>query len=408
MRLDDTASLRRVILRIMLGALAVSAALAIFGVLDSAARDQSPRMIGTGIAAAVASALLLASCKFLDSEKFRRTGLLVMGLILVQFILVLIALWGDLWMSGSNRVVDTLPLIAAMFPIAAVPAAMFFHVRQLKGGRFAGIFGMASSCLAFAFFAIAASDDRGFSNNSMSMIYWETGWACWSFAFVAAACSAGAGVDRKHWRWIGLAAAVLAFALGLNDVWTSRNTAIVLFTISTTLAVLIGHANVLWLCKLNPRQRWLRWATAIAAWIAGAVFDYAAIVNSREGSNEDFTWRIGTAAAICAACGTVAVAIITAFNRRIAPNPSAGIDAGQIDLICPICRKKQTVPIKDGTGESTCANCGVILSIRLRAPRCPSCDYSLLMLKSDRCPECGTPIAGPSPAVSLLPPTAGA
>jgi ssDNA-binding Zn-finger/Zn-ribbon topoisomerase 1 len=408
MRLDDTAALRRIILRIMLGALSVSAALAVLGVMVGAARDQSPRMIGTGIAAAVASALLLASCKFLDSEKFRRTGLFVMALILLQFILVLAALWGDLWMSRSNRVVDTLALIAAMYPIAAVPAAIFFHVRQLPGGRFAGIFGMVSCCLAFAFFAIAASDDRWFVNYTMSAIYWETGWACWFFAIVAAACSAGAGIDRKHWRWIGLAAAALAFGLGLYNVWGSRENAIELFTIATTLAILIGHANILWLCKLTSAQRWLRWATAIFAWIAGVIFDYAAITNFTERTNEDFLGRIGIAATICAACGTVAVAILTAFNRRIAPKPTAGIDTAQIDIICPICHKKQTIPIKDGTGESNCNNCGLILSIRLRAPRCPSCDYTLLMLKTNRCPECGTPIANSSPTISLLPPAAGA
>jgi ssDNA-binding Zn-finger/Zn-ribbon topoisomerase 1 len=393
MRLDDTAALRRVILRIMLGALAVSAALAIIGVLAGTGRDQSPHMIGTGIAAAISSALLLVSCKFLDSEKFRRTGLFVMALILVQFLLVLAALWGGIWMSGSNRGDDSLALIAAMFPIASVPAAMFFHVHQLKGGRLAGMFGMISCCLTFAFFTIAASDGRWFSSNSMGLLYWETGWACWFFAFAAAACSAGAGIDRKHWRWIGFAAAALAFGLGLNNIWTTRENAIELFTISTTLAVLIGHANVLWLCKLNPHQRWLRWATAFFAWTAGTIFDCAALNNATE---NDFIWRIGTAAAICAACGTVAVAILTAFNRRIAPKPTAGIDAGQIDVICPICRKKQTIPIKDGAGESTCANCGIILSIRLRAPRCPSCDYSLLMLKSDRCPECGTHLSTPT------------
>ena len=72
-----------------------------------------------------------------------------------------------------------------------------------------------------------------------------------------------------------------------------------------------------------------------------------------------------------------------------------------MEMVCPVCRKKQTVPINDGVGELSCPGCGLIVSVRLRAPRCPSCDYMLLMLHSDRCPECGAPISAPVPSVQL-------
>src|SRR5450432_1883702 len=144
MRLDDTAGLRRIILRIMLGALALSGALAVFGVLVGAEHRQSAHMIGTGIAATIASALLLASCKFLDSEKYRRTGLFVMAMIVAQFIAVLIALWCQLWLSTSYRNEDAVALIAAVFPVGWIPAALFFHIRQVRGGRLAGLLGMVA------------------------------------------------------------------------------------------------------------------------------------------------------------------------------------------------------------------------------------------------------------------------
>ncbi|MGD0542282.1 MAG: hypothetical protein ABSB33_12270 [Tepidisphaeraceae bacterium] len=95
------------------------------------------------------------------------------------------------------------------------------------------------------------------------------------------------------------------------------------------------------------------------------------------------------------------MAIVAAFDRRIAPRPTGELDAGKMEMVCPVCRKKQTVPINDGVGELSCPGCGLIVSVRLRAPRCPSCDYMLLMLHSDRCPECGAPISAPVPSVQL-------
>jgi hypothetical protein len=262
---------------------------------------------------------------------------------------------------------------------------------------------MIGCALALTFFLLATWSNVS-SMGSGSMNFWEIGWACWFFAFGSAACAAGIGIDHRHWRWIGLAATFLSFGLGVHIAWTNQDMDSELFAVSTTVAILIGHANLLWLCKLKPRQLPLRWGTAIFAWIAGATFDYAVLGNV----NEDLIWRIGTAAIICGGCGTVAVAILAAFNRRVAPRPTGEIDAGTIDLICPICHKKQTVPIKDGVGENSCAGCGVIVSIRVRAPRCPSCDYTLLMLHADRCPECGTRISGSAAAEGLLPPAAEA
>jgi hypothetical protein len=342
MRLDDTAALRRVILRIMLGALAVSAALTVLGVLVGRNSEQASRMVGTGISAAITSGLLLASCKFLDSDKYRRTGLFVMVLILAEFILVLIAIWSQLWISrfgsGEENILET----AAIFPVVWIPAALFFHIRQLRGGRLSGLLGMAACALALVFFLMGTWSPWSWSGpRSMAWAYWGIGWACWFFGFGAAATTGGVGVDQRHWRWIGLAAAILSLGLGVHFIWTNQEMGTPLFAISTTLAILIGHLNLIWLCQLKPRQRPLRWITAIFAAIACATFDYATLGDV----NEDLIWRIGTATGICAGCGTVAIAILAAFNRRLAPRPTGDIDAGKIDLVCPICHKKQTVPI---------------------------------------------------------------
>ncbi|MGA2440273.1 MAG: hypothetical protein ABSH08_04910, partial [Tepidisphaeraceae bacterium] len=386
MRFDDPARLRRMMLWIMLGALAASGALAVLGIL-AGSFEESYRTIGTGVAAVVASGLLLAACKLLDWEKTRRTGLFIMGLIVVEFILTLLALWDPLRIHGRIQSDEMLGLAALCFPVAAIPGALFFHVEGLRGGRLAGFLGMSLSAAAFALFLMAIWLESPWSG-MREVSLWETGWACWFFALASAASTAGAGTDRRHWRWVGLAASTLAFALGLDDVWTEKQAASDLFIVLTTLAILIGHANILWLCKLNERQRWLRWTTVAFAWFAGATIDYSAIYHL----NVDIILRVEAAAGTCAACGTVAVAILTAFNRRVVPPSGDGVDATEITIVCPACRKKQAVPLANGIGDSVCGGCGMIFSIRARAPRCPSCNYLLLMLRSDRCPECGASI----------------
>jgi MFS family permease len=391
MRFDDPARLRRMMLWIMLGALAASGALAVLGIL-AGSFEESYRTIGTGVAAVVASGLLLAACKLLDSEKTRRTGLFLMVLIVAEFILTLLALWDPLRMHGPPRSSDEmLGLTALCFAAATIPVGLFFHVRALRGGRLAGLLGMTLSAAAFAFFltAIWLGLKLGWA---LEDYFWGTGWACWFFAFAAAASTAGAGTDSRHWRWAGLAASTLAFALGLHNIWTDNQTPTNLFIVSTTLAILIGHANIIWLCKLNQRQRWLRWATVAFAWFAGATFDYAAINNM----NSDIFLRVAMAAPVCAGCGTVAVAILTAFNRRVIPVSGDEVDATEMTIVCPVCRKKQALPLAGGIGDSACSGCGMIFSIRARAPRCPSCNYLLLMLQSDRCPECGAAVTPPA------------
>ena len=88
-----------------------------------------------------------------------------------------------------------------------------------------------------------------------------------------------------------------------------------------------------------------------------------------------------------AACGTLALLVLARINRKVDVEPGSA-DLGEIPLVCPRCRKKQSLPV----GNSICASCDLRISIREEEPRCAKCDYLLRGLMSDRCPECGTPI----------------
>lgn len=394
MRFDDPVRLRRMILWVMLGSLAASAGLAVVGVLDNS-WEQSERMIGSGISAVVASGLLLWSGKLLESEKNRKTGLFVMGLIVIQFVLVLMALWDPLRLTGSYRSADMLAETAAVFVPVGIPAGIFFYVRQLRGGRMSGFFGMAPLAIAAGFFLAAIWSESTTHYSVLNEFIWETGWGCWFFAFAASAAVAGVGMDRRHWRWVGLLAATAALALGLHNVWSGERTAVNLLTILIALGILVPHANLISLCNLKARQRWMKWVAIAIAWVCGAIVVYSVCTETRV----DVLWRMGTASGICAGCATVAVAILAAFNRRAIPAGGDGVDATEIAVVCPACRRKQNVALAGGFGEEACGGCGMILSIRVRAPRCGNCGYMLLMFKGERCPECGTLVVMPVGAV---------
>jgi hypothetical protein len=397
MRFDDPARLRRIILWVMLVALGLSAALAVVGVLTTNIGEEY-QMIGTGIAAAVASGLLLASCKFLDSEKSRQAGLMLMAVIVFEFILVLVALWNPLAGSSRWRGQEALTLTAVCFPVVALPATIFFHIRQFQGGRLAAFLGMAMCAVTFIAFLRAIWGDYAKVYSPDAENYWGVGWSCWLFAVVGSAATAGFGTDRRHWRWIGFAAAVTALAMAIYGILHQPEPTSDFFIIITTLAVLIAHINVMWLCKLKRWQEFLRLATTAFAVIACLCFDYAAI---EQRNAFDITWRFGMAAGICAGCGTVAVAILAVFNRRTNPVPAgSGIDLAEIPLACPCCHHKLSIALKDGVGEIPCSGCGMIYNIRVRAPRCPGCGYILLMFQGERCPECGAAVT-PSPGPAL-------
>jgi hypothetical protein len=126
----------------------------------------------------------------------------------------------------------------------------------------------------------------------------------------------------------------------------------------------------------------MRLVTLAAALIAGACF--VAAIHYRFGPSYDLVARIGGAAAIIGGCGSLALLVLAKLNRRVDLQPEA-LDLKEMTIICPVCRKKQTVPL----GDSACAGCGLKFQISVQEPRCPSCDYLLLMIQSDRCPECG-------------------
>jgi hypothetical protein len=216
------------------------------------------------------------------------------------------------------------------------------------------------------------------------------------FGVAASASLVGAGFDRRHWRYVGVAAAMAGAVMGTIGIWRDMHQGELAFAIIAGLAAVIAHANLVLLCPLKPGQRWLALATIACAVLTAAGVDVAIFIGSD--ITDDLFDRITGAAGILAGCGSLALLVLAALNRKIKPKAVLS-KISRYTLICPGCNQKQTLAV----GDARCPTCLLEIHVGFTEPHCPKCNYLLYMLQSDRCPECGTLVCGPLAAEPVEP-----
>jgi hypothetical protein len=370
---------RRLLLRILFVSLTAAAVLGAAGVLLASA-EAMWRIVWTCIATAVASLLLLATGLLARREK--NAAVAGAGLIIVEYLLTLTFVW-DLWRwEYGQHVAVTMFLLAA----CGVPAIAFIHLGEVRTTRLAARVGLILAAACFVVFMIPTwIITRGTWENR----WYEIGWALSGFGILAVLCLIGAksGVDQHHWRWLGVVASIIGFAIAVYAIVLQVYSNSPLFTTIIVIAAVIAHANVLLRVPLGGNQIYLRWVTTAAGCATGACIVFVSFHNYADPAYE-LGQRLAGAAAIVAGCGTLALLVLARINSKLHAPPPELEAIKQVSLVCPFCQKKQNVP----PGESRCAGCGLILELRISEPRCPACNYSLLMLTSDRCPECGATV----------------
>lgn len=347
------------------------------------------RVAFTLVTGAIGIAIAMPASRLLEKQDQRTNGLYALGAVVFGFCLALVAIWGDFFFGTGVSEPFGLTLLAYLG--CALPASIFIALRRFRAGRLTSIVGLFACGVCFAFalpvfwgprVGVVVPDDK--IGMTIAIIAWGTLPMCASLF--------GTFDDRKSWRWLGVLLGGAAIAMGFYGIWIKSSDDPTWLAQALIMASAVGGANVLIRLPLRPGQRWLAYAT-IATLVLTAIaasFDNISTSAFQHTSPDDLSVRFFAAGCIVTVCGILAIAVLMGFNRRVLVTEARSLDEiRKITVACPRCAKRQDAAV----GESRCEGCGLIFLFRFAEPRCTTCNYSLLDIKSGICPECGEKIA---------------
>ena len=383
---------RNVYMRSMLWSLGLAAAGGVLAVL-SVNRYLAWRVVWTGFTTAVACGIMIPVGTLVDRKETRSAGLFGMGAVVVEFFLAMLLIWEVprrvFLLNIENEIAGTMGLGVGI----CVLVPCFLILARKPYGAWAGRVGIAFTIVSFAAWLLAVWLRYHPQGWQMRPIWAETGFAFSVLGALAVLCLVGGGwADPKRWRYVGVVAGATACYMWLTHIWlgTGSDLGAVIFCGLLCLATVVAHANVSVRAAIAPQHGWVRMSTLVVAAFTALMIELF-VIDDRLYAMPDYSdliERLAAAGGIVTGCGSLALVVLARFDRRVDYEPATA-DLSRLSVVCPRCRKKQMI----GVGESVCAGCQLRISIRLEEPRCPKCDYLLFGLTSDRCPECGKPIA---------------
>lgn len=243
---------------------------------------------------------------------------------------------------------------------------------------------------------------RGQMGTVEGKVLWTTALVCG--ASILALASAFLW-ERRRWHpigMLGLLASVMALATALLLVWYrfppgfrwwERTWGSLTFTVWVS-AIALPCIGMLSFANIHRRFGWVRQGTVIALSSLAGMLMYAFLWQPHHSVLQVLNRYIGVSA-ILSVCGALALAVLHMVSRIESRESQRTTDL-QVEIICPRCTTRQTLPV----GRSACANCRLKFALEIEEEQCPRCGYPSYLLTSSACPECGTKLkaAGGSPA----------
>ncbi len=388
--------LRRILLRVLLAALALAALAGVVGVV-TAAGNTIWRIVGTASATAGAVAILLPFSSMMDKHKWRAGGLGGMVWTVVCYVLVIGLIW-DFELLGWHWEATAWTLVA--WTLCGLPAILLLTLSAIPETRLAARAGVFLATATFGLLMLSLPVSF-LSDWSTSNKMWVSGSVLGGLAILAVANLVHGGTnDRRWWRWVGVAAACAAYIVAVTGIWQETDSYVgrQILTLLVSLSGVLALTNLAMLAPLAGQQHLVRWGTiAAAAVCAGAI---NMLIATEHSPDEDLWGRLATGSGIVAGCGSLALLVLARINRRFEYRPEEGsMLMTDIGLTCPRCNKSQKIAL----GGAACRTCGLRIEVAIEDPRCPKCGYLLYMLQSPCCPECGTVIAAQPQAPTVEP-----
>lgn len=374
---------QRVLLRVMIAALAAAGLLAALRVLVLQG-DLMWRTVGSALLTAVAAGALLTIERRMATPKAQAAAQVAALTAVAAYGLTLLAIWEPA--TGQVSIGVSLWMTALSVLSGGMLAAAAVRIMAEPDSRGAGWTGVA-----FAGLTGGAMLMGSWSRSSEAWwAWWPTAWVTFLFGSLGVGCLVlGDRLLVRPWRWAGVAAAGAAWLMSLVGLWTASDGDPWPIVIVGSVAAVAALSNVLMLAPLPPRYAWLRWVTLATAAITAVLVDAMAWMGD---ALDRFPALQSSAAAAAIATGTGSLIVLVMARlgkRRDEPVRPEAIST--VALTCPHCEQPMTVPVAEDTG---CDRCGLRLNVRVYEPRCTKCEYPLYYITSGRCPECGEPVSG--------------
>lgn len=390
----STLNTQQLLLRIMLWSLAVAGGLGIVAVafVESSWTWQ---VVGTGFFTAIACALLIPTSALAEKPSFKIAGFASMFVVLFEYLAMLTLIWELDRFLGTYQTDEQVGLTMLFVALATLLIVGLLWASHTRFGKAAAWCGIGVAVVTFIMTEVAVwlgyrspyDDECGIM---AATFFFLLGLSVLSFA-------GNEELPPRRWRFIGVVSGSAAFVFAFFEIWQlarAKSTEAFIANL-TVLTAVIAHANLACFCRLKTDQLWVRkisiGATAATGIILALIFTDE--IMRWHAIDYDAYGRLAAATGIAASFATIALCVLWRMNARAEKIAAADAEThdhlGQIELVCPRCKIKQSLD----PGKSQCAHCDLKIEISFEEPRCTKCEYLLVGLTGETCPECGQSIA---------------